>query len=144
MIKRFLTCTTRIQSKYKVDGDGLPLSPTWSVNSLLNTSNDQTSISDEQLDHLCRLAQLLPPKQAKDREQLKSDMNDLTRFVQSIQQQDFGKTEPLSHIWQETTGMNLRTDNVINTDKVNGTKLLEKAKQISYPFYTVKGQYQAE
>ncbi|CAO3634540.1 unnamed protein product [Cunninghamella echinulata] len=76
--KRLFTCTSRNLSKIKVDVDGL-------------------------------LAQLRPPpKDSISREDLKSNLNELTKFVEAIQLEDFGTTKPLSHIWQEGTGLELR------------------------------------
>lgn len=91
-----------------------------------------------------RLSQLLPPKDKADRTQLAKDMDDLTRFIHSIQQKDFGNTEPVTHIWQASTGMTLRSDDTENADKVKGTALLDNAKQTVNPFYTVKGQHQED
>jgi Asp-tRNA(Asn)/Glu-tRNA(Gln) amidotransferase C subunit len=71
-------------------------------------------------------------------------MDDLTRFIHSIQQKDFGTTEPVTHIWQASTGMTLRSDDKENADKVKGTALLDNAKQTVNPFYTVKGQHQED
>ncbi|ORZ25232.1 hypothetical protein BCR42DRAFT_399673 [Absidia repens] len=153
--KRFFASTSRRLSKCKVDSDGLPLAPTWSVNSLLNITKDNnnnkassigTSMSDEQLDHLFRLAQLRPPKDTHDRAQLTKDMDDLTRFIQSIQQKDFGDTAPMTHIWQDATGMALRSDDIdsSDSDQVKGTALLDNAKETFPPFYAVKGQHQED
>ncbi|SAL95607.1 hypothetical protein [Absidia glauca] len=145
--RRFIHCTARRLTRHKVDADGLPLAPTWSVHSLLNTSSPSTApslISNDQLDHLFRLSQLRPPKDKADRTQLAQDMDDLTRFIHSIQQKDFGNTEPVTHIWQASTGMTLRSDDKENADKVKGTALLDNAKQTVNPFYTVKGQHQEE
>jgi Asp-tRNA(Asn)/Glu-tRNA(Gln) amidotransferase C subunit len=129
-----------------------PLEPTWSVKSLLNTKNSNNTmtasnsspISDEQLDHLFQLAQLRPPTNAEDRRQLTIDMDDLTKFIQSIQQKDFGDTAPMTHVWQDDTGMTLRSDDVSSnqSDQVKGTALLDNAKQTFPPFFAVKGQHQ--
>ncbi|KAI8337222.1 hypothetical protein BC941DRAFT_427094 [Chlamydoabsidia padenii] len=146
-LKRSLHCTTRNLTKPKVDSDGLPLAPTWSIDTLLNSTKSSTtssSISDEQFDHLFRLAQLRPPQDKMERAQLAKDLDDLTRFIQSIQQKDFGNTEPVTHIWQDSVGMTLRSDDIGNTDTVKGTALLKNAKNIMDPFYTVKGQHQEE
>ncbi|CAO3579070.1 unnamed protein product [Absidia cylindrospora] len=150
--KRFFTSTSRRLSKCKVDSDGLPLVPTWSVNSLLNTTKDNassaeaSSMSDEKLDHLFRLAQLRPPKDTHDRAQLTKDMDNLTRFIQSIQQKDFGDTVPMTHVWQDATGMALRSDDIdsSHSDQVKGTALLDNAKETFPPFYAVKGQHQED
>lgn len=79
-----------------------------------------------------------------DRAQLAQDMNDLTRFIHSIQQKDFGNTEPVTHVWQASTGMTLRSDSKGNSDKIKGTALLDNAKETVKPFYTVKGQHQED
>jgi Asp-tRNA(Asn)/Glu-tRNA(Gln) amidotransferase C subunit len=134
-----------------------PTAPTWSVNSLFNTksnkntlsateSENSSAISDEQLDHLFRLAQLQPPTNTQERIQLTKDMDDLTNFIHSIQQKDFGNTAPMTHVWQDGTGMALRNDDIISdqSDQVKGTALLNNAKQTFTPFYTVKGQHQED
>ncbi|KAI9303475.1 hypothetical protein BJ944DRAFT_183330 [Cunninghamella echinulata] len=148
--KRLFTYSLRNLSKTKVDTDGLPISPTWSVNSLFDkTSNHTESITDKQLDHLCQLAQLRPPpRDSISRDDLKSDLNELTKFVEAIQLEDFGTTKPLTHIWQEDTGLALRSDKtVVNSkeeEKQKGRELLKNAKQVSNYFYTVKGQHAEE
>ncbi|CAO3630925.1 unnamed protein product [Cunninghamella blakesleeana] len=159
LTKRYLSCTSRYLTQHKIDADGLPLAPTWSVYSLFNNNNSNNTdntesikITDQQLDHLCQLAQLrLPPKDSKSRENLKSDMNELTQFIQHIQleKEVFGgntnKVKPLAHIWQESVGLELRNDDVHHyEEEKEGRELLKNAKQVYNHFYTVKGQHAEE
>ncbi|KAL0074856.1 hypothetical protein J3Q64DRAFT_1199154 [Phycomyces blakesleeanus] len=120
------------------DKDGLPLSATWSVRSLLE--NDHQTMSDEQFKSLFRLAQLRAPSSADAFEKLKKDVNQLSAFVGPIQRHEYGTIKPLSHIWQERIGMELRQDKPKNDpEEVRGRALLKEAKQISGHFYMVRG-----
>ncbi|KAF7721114.1 hypothetical protein EC973_005398 [Apophysomyces ossiformis] len=123
----------------KVDQDGLPVEPTWSVKTLLEPANgDVKAITDEQLDHLFRLAQLRPPADHTAREALKRDVKQLSQFTRHIQGQDFGQVEPLTHIWREDIGLCLREDQTKDqADEAKGRDLLRNARQKSGHFYTV-------
>ncbi|KAG0168496.1 hypothetical protein DFQ28_000986 [Apophysomyces sp. BC1034] len=124
----------------KVDQDGLPVAPTWSVNSLLEpVAGDQHAISDKQLDHLFKLAQLRPPLDNVAREALKRDVKQLSQFTRHIQVEDFGDVKPLIHIWRDDIGLCLRKDQPGDdvSNEPRGRELLAKAKEKSGNFYVV-------
>ncbi|KAI8367637.1 uncharacterized protein BYT42DRAFT_586948 [Radiomyces spectabilis] len=124
----------------KVDSDGLPKQPTWSVHSLVSSiSEDAGTISNEHFDHLFRLAQLRAPVDPETRSKLKKDVDQLSQFTQHIQTADFGHVEPLTHIWPETEGLTLREDVCEASDQIRGRALMEKAKHTSGNFYAVRG-----
>ncbi|KAI9014419.1 hypothetical protein CLU79DRAFT_838465 [Phycomyces nitens] len=133
-LRRHLTAkATRITDK-----DGLPLSATWSVRSLLE--NEHQTMSDEHFEHLFRLAQLRAPESPEAFEKLKKDVNQLSSFVEPIQRHDYGTVKPLSHLWQERIGMELRPDvPKRDPEEVRGRALLKEARQRSGHFYMVRG-----
>ncbi|ORX62694.1 hypothetical protein DM01DRAFT_1403149 [Hesseltinella vesiculosa] len=118
-------------SQCKVDADGLPLAPTWTVKSLLPNNSQPTNINQDRLDHLCRLAQLLPRTDAT----LIKDMNDLSHFVDTIQQPSAtADLAPLIHIWDARQNLAVRPDSPVSTD---GHALLSNAKKTHGNYYTI-------
>ncbi|KAI9492952.1 hypothetical protein BDB00DRAFT_409048 [Zychaea mexicana] len=139
---------TKNSGSVKVDKDCLPLSATWSIRSLLASSNDQqqASITDEQFNHLFRLAQLRPPESQKEQDNLKRDLEQMARFTQQIQQLAMTDVEPLVQLWEDNVGMITRSDNApTESGEPRGRVLLQHAEQKQHGhFYVVQTKVSAE
>lgn len=116
-----------------MDGQCLPLKPTWSIQSLMEPMGE--GISQSQFERLLSLSRL-NCRDGEQAEQLKKDIDQLTQFTKHIQLHDFKQEEPLTHIWQQDVGQRLRED---KETKVDGRELLKYAKKKSGNFYVVKG-----
>ncbi|CAO0793937.1 unnamed protein product [Mucor circinelloides] len=124
-------------TKVAVDEHCLPLKPTWSIKSLLQTEAEP--ISDKQFKHLLNLAQLsIRDKQHELK--LKAEIDQLTQFTDNIKQWDASVDKPLTHIWKADVGQILRDDDEIeSTAELRGRDLLKLAQKKSGNFYVVKG-----
>ncbi|KAI8637562.1 hypothetical protein BD408DRAFT_447539 [Parasitella parasitica] len=124
-------------AKVPVDEYCLPLKPTWSIESLLQSKTEP--ISDKQFKHLLSLAQLtIRDKQHELK--LKAEIDQLTQFTDNIKLWDASVDRPLTHIWKADDGQILRDDNEIESAKeMRGRDLLNLAQEKSGSFYVVKG-----
>ncbi|RUS26928.1 hypothetical protein BC938DRAFT_483921 [Jimgerdemannia flammicorona] len=115
-----------------------PLSPTWSIKSLLPPSPPPSVITIQDLQHLLRLAQLRPPHTEYETSALVRDVNDIAHFVRHIREVDVEDVRPLRGVWRDEVGMALRND-VAEEGEASGRVLLGKAKKISGQYYAVEG-----
>ncbi|KAI9478352.1 MAG: hypothetical protein EXX96DRAFT_619283 [Benjaminiella poitrasii] len=131
-------CLKRLYStKVAVDEQCLPLKPTWSIQSLLQTKGE--TISDKHFKHLLALARL----NIRDKEQqmkLKQEIDQLSQLTANIKYWNGTDVKPLTHIWKQDLCQPLRDDKQIESDnKVRGRELLGYAKKKSGNFYIIPG-----
>lgn len=92
-------------SQKELDIDQLLSTPTWSVSSLLPSSDSSSStpeITSKQLHHLLRLSALPSPKDAAEEQKMLSTLSSQLHFVKDIQQMDTTGVEPLRSLRDET------------------------------------------
>ncbi|KAI5369211.1 putative glu-tRNAGln amidotransferase C subunit, glu-tRNAGln amidotransferase superfamily, subunit C [Septoria linicola] len=105
-----LPCTIRAYSQkpsspHNLDITRLLSTPTWSIQSLLPTSQSQSStpqMTSKQLHHLLRLSALPPPTDLASEEKMLSTLSSQLHFVKDIQNIDTSGVEPLRSLRDET------------------------------------------
>ncbi|KAI8378487.1 hypothetical protein BD560DRAFT_445016 [Blakeslea trispora] len=133
-MKQFISRLYSTKGLAPVDKQCIPLKPTWSIQSLLEPVGEP--ISDKQFDHLLSLARL---KVDKERVTLKKEIDQLTQFTEHIKKLNIDQ-KPMTHIWQEQTGQQLRSDEQVETEQQKrGRDLLRHAEKKSGHFYVVQG-----
>lgn len=123
------------------------MAPTWTVHSLLQpaSSDNSSSITDKQFNHLFRLAQLRPPTSQAAKDNLKRDLDQISHFTEHIQELGQADVEPLIQLWEQGTGLVTRPDVPSQSnDEPSGRVLMEKAEQKHGNFYVVQSKIAIE
>jgi Asp-tRNA(Asn)/Glu-tRNA(Gln) amidotransferase C subunit len=101
---------SRCLQKLKLDADGLPLTPAWSLREHI-AAQPSTSLSREKLLHLHKLSALQPPATPEKESKLKAELEDLIQLVESVRQfpqkVDLSMEFPDGRIWPEGEGIQL-------------------------------------
>ncbi|KAI8142820.1 hypothetical protein BJV82DRAFT_138909 [Fennellomyces sp. T-0311] len=133
--------STVAKESVKVDSDCLPLTATWSIRTLLDANDTSPRITDEQFNHLFRLAQLRPPESQKAKDNLKRDLDQISRFTEQIEQLALTNAEPMVQLWETGVGMTTRADVAAqDAAEPRGRELLENAEQTHGNFYVVQSK----
>ncbi|KAG8931715.1 hypothetical protein FRC02_002321 [Tulasnella sp. 418] len=125
---------------------GLPIKPTWSVQSLLSSYPPPT-LDGAILTKLHGLAALSPPPhESPEFEKLRGDLVELIRLVEAVKTAELGEPKssdegiPDGRIWQKDRCMTFEEDVVVAGTlgiEPGGQELMEHAKQQTNGFYTV-------
>ncbi len=124
-----------------IDGDGIPLRPTWSVNELLS-SYPKPILEPSTLKRLHELSALIPPEEGTPgHAQLTSEMESLIKLVEAVKLVDVGQGSeedgvPDGRIWAEGTGIELERD-LGDESGVQGQALLRHAARTDNGLYVV-------
>ncbi|KAK5000597.1 hypothetical protein LTR66_000570 [Elasticomyces elasticus] len=106
VLARSSTKSHRWFSSRPIDAEALLSKRTWSVRSLLpstDTTPDSPQVSSEQLHHLLRLSALPPPKDPSEEARMLRTLSSQLHFVREIQAVDTTGVSPLRTLRDETT-----------------------------------------
>ncbi|KZV90498.1 hypothetical protein EXIGLDRAFT_720280, partial [Exidia glandulosa HHB12029] len=125
----------------ETDELGLPKKPTWSVQELLS-SYPTTPLSSDKLQHLHKLAALVPPEQGSaEWNNLSDDIGELVRLVEAVKLIDTTGVEPENMlepiVLSEITGDESASAETKYDDEPHGASLLEHAEHSRNGFYVV-------
>lgn len=119
----------------KTDEYGIPTAPTWSVTSLLS-SYPRPLISSQTLNHLHKLAALIPPTQdTPEYEKLRKEVSELIRLVGAVRLVDTSGIL-VSARWGEEDADRQNAELPLQ-DISEGQELLKHAARVENGFYLV-------
>ena len=126
--------TTNLQP---TDDCGIPLQPTWSVNKLLS-SYPSPKLSNETVHRLYGLSALEPPKEAKEFDAVKENLEEMVKLVEAVRLVDTSSIELSGHHWEEDDAD--RKTQVKDQSGKRGQELLKHSSNTKDGFYVVDAE----
>ncbi|KAF9569385.1 hypothetical protein CPC08DRAFT_181324 [Agrocybe pediades] len=118
------------------DDYGIPLRPTWSVNELLS-SYPTPKLSNATLDRLYELSALLPPKETKEYDSVKENLEEMIRLVEAVRLVDTSGVIPAGRGEKEDAD---RVLSEVAEGGERGQELLKHATNTKDGFYLVDAE----
>ena len=136
-LRSSLSSNRTLRTDVEADEDGIPVRPTWSINSLLSFYPKPT-ISPATLKHLHTLSALIPPEEgSSEHERLTGEMQELVKLIEAVKLINTnslggGDGIPNGRIWVEGTGIDPDAEPTpVDKKEVQGRDLLKFAKNVS-------------